>query len=144
LVVELSEFGGGDRSAPGEAFGDCGLEVVEVALMQGGCFAGLDRRKDGHGIGPERCIEGGEGCLAGLEAGLPEMKCGEDVGIAIVEEGRVGCRDAELVDGGGGSEGEIEESVPEQWTIDEISIEPADGIEGGCEVVTTAPHFGCV
>ncbi len=59
LVVETCELGRGEAGAPGEALGDHGFEVVEVALVEGGCFAGLDGCEDRHGVGPVGGVEGG-------------------------------------------------------------------------------------
>lgn len=73
LMVETREFGCGYGSAPGEAFGDHGFEVVEVTLVEGGCFTGLDRGKDRCGVGPVGGVEGVDGCVLGLKTGLPEI-----------------------------------------------------------------------
>ena len=72
------------------------------------------------------------------------MKRGKDVGVAIVEEGPVGSCDAEVIDGGRSCEGEIKEGVAKEWTVGEVAIEPADRVEGRCEVVASAPYFGRV
>jgi hypothetical protein len=72
------------------------------------------------------------------------MQCGEDIGVAVMQERRVGSSDAKVVDRGGVCEGEIEEGVAKEWAVGEIAIEPADRIEGGREVVATAPKLGRV
>lgn len=82
--MELVEFDGRDGSAPGQALGDRGFEVMEVTVVEDGCFAGLDWSEDRQSVGPEGCVEGGGGGVVCLEKGLPEMQCGEDVGVAVV------------------------------------------------------------
>ena len=68
-MVKLREFDCGDGGPPGKTFDDCRFEVVEVALMEGGCFARLDRSKDRCGIGPVCGVESVEDCVLGLKAG---------------------------------------------------------------------------
>ncbi len=75
---------------------------------------------------------------------MPEVECGEDVGVAVVEEGLVRSGDAEPIDGGGGCEGKVEESVAEEGAVGEVAIEPAEGVEGGGEVVASTPGVGRV
>lgn len=59
LVVETCELRCGEGGAPSETLGDHWFEVMEVALVEGGCFAGLDRGEDRHGVGPVGGVEGG-------------------------------------------------------------------------------------
>lgn len=59
-----------------------------------------------------------------------------------MEEGYLRCCDAEVIDGGCDCEGEIEQSVAEEWAVDEVAIEPAECVEGGREVVASAPYVG--
>ncbi len=56
-MVEACELRCGDGGAPGETLGNHGFEMMEVPLVEGGCFAGLDRRKDRHRVGPVGGVE---------------------------------------------------------------------------------------
>ena len=58
--VVRGEFGGGDGGSGGEALGEDGFEVLVVAAMDGGCFAGYDGRVDGRGFVEEVGVDGGE------------------------------------------------------------------------------------
>lgn len=144
LVSRMRKVSWRERGAPGEAFGDSGLEVMVEAAMNGGSFAGLDGCIDGHGLGPGGGIELPDCGATLLEMVLPALECGGDVRVAIVKKGGIGDSDAEGMGRGGCCKWEVKEAVAEEWTVCEIAIEPTDSVEGGGEVVAAGPKCGCV
>ena len=61
-MAEVVELSGGECGSPGEALRDDWLEVLEVAAVDDGGFAGLDGAVDFGAVGPEGGVDGGEGC----------------------------------------------------------------------------------
>ena len=126
--AEVLQFGCGDGGSVGEAVGDDGVEVLEVAAVDGGGFAGDDGGVDGGGFGPEGCVGGGELCSVLGEVLLPGFEGGEDVGFAVVEEvvGYVADADGGLC----GSGGDVEDGVGEGGGVAKVAEDEADGVEG--------------
>ena len=89
-LTQSGDLGVAEGSDPGEAFGDGGLKVLEVAAVEGGGLAGLDGSEDLQRIVPEGGVEVGDVCTLRGEARLPVFQRGEHVGFAVVQKGGVG------------------------------------------------------
>src|ERR1700750_2838211 len=136
-IAEGLEVGGGDGGSVGEAFGDDGVEVLEVPSVDGCGFAGYDGGVDGRGVGPEGCVSWGELCSVLDKVLLPGFEGGEDVGFAVVEAvvGYVGDADCGLC----GCGGDVEDGAGEGGGVAEVAEDEADGVERFGEVVAARP-----
>lgn len=137
-LMQTLNSGGGNRGAVGHAFGDDRLEVIEVATMDCGGFAGYDGRVDLRAFIPEGCVEGVQlGSVLG-EAFLPGFVGVEHGGFAVVKEVVADAADAECR--GRWNRFDIEDGVGDKSGIAEVVEENTEGVEAWGEMVTARPE----
>ena len=138
-LAEGFELREGECGSPGEALRDDWLEVLEVAAVDDGGFAGLDAAVDFGAVEPEGGVKGRQSCSVSDEVLLPCFVGGEGGGGAVVNEVVTCVADADFC--GHGNTGDVKDGVGEGGGVSQIAEDQADGVEGRGKVVGAGPSF---